>query len=144
MPDGERRARPAGSEGTVKSYAASLARLIEYLLADAAAHERERYDEVGRRFDATERDLPRGDAAELTKLRIALTFWDSWIDARNRGWPTGDAVAKAEWPQLARIIAEDLSAGRDIAHALVCEHFDSSSPSASSNRVRILAARLSS
>lgn len=126
----------------MQSYAASLARLIEHLVADATAHERERYDELGRRFDATERDLPRGDAAELVKLHIALTFWDSWIDARNRGWPSGDPVSKAEWPRLARAIAADLTAGRDIVDSLVREHFDTSSPSASSNRVRILAARL--
>ena len=126
----------------MQSYAVSLARLVEHLLADAAAHERERFDEVGRRFDATERDLPRGAEAELVKLHIALTFWDSWIDARNRGWPSGDAVSKADWPRLARAIADDLKSGREIVDALVREHFDSSSPSASSNRVRILAARL--
>ena len=123
------------------TYRAARDALVEQLLKDAAAHEAARYDEIGRRFDAIERGLPRSDAPELVKLRVALTFWDGWIDARNRGWQSG-GIAQAEWPALARGVAADLAADREIADARVCARFDSSAHSSLEDRVQTLAARL--
>ena len=76
--------------------------IAEHLLSDALAHEGKRFDEIGRRFDALERVFPRGGEPELITLRIALTFWDGWIDARNRGWQQTRGIQPDEWPVLAR------------------------------------------
>ena len=98
--------------------------LVEQLLSDAAAQDEERYDQVGRRFDAVERRFPRGPAPELAKLRVALTFWDAWIDARNLGWQSSDGIRKAEWPVLARGVASDLAGDQDISNSTLRGRFD--------------------
>ena len=127
---------------TDMSYGTARNSLVAELLKDAAAHEAGRFDEVGRRFDGIERDLPRGVAPALTKLRVALAFWDGWIDARNRGWQGGGDIPKGEWPMLARRIASDLSADRDIADARVGARFDASVGSSLGGRMQTLEARL--
>jgi hypothetical protein len=96
----------------------------------------------GRRFDAIEHTLPRGNAPELTKLRVALTFWDGWIDARNAGWPSSTDIPRPEWPALARGIASDLAGDRDITDARVLARFDVGANPALGDRVQTLAARL--
>ncbi|MGH7720602.1 MAG: hypothetical protein ACREON_17365 [Gemmatimonadaceae bacterium] len=129
-------------ERAMLSYIAARDSLIQELLRDAAAHEAERYDEVGRRFDRMERELPRGGAPELTKLHIALVFWDAWIDARNRGWPLLCTIARAEWPLLARGIASDLTGDREISDARVGAQFDVSGHGSIANRAQTLGGRL--
>jgi hypothetical protein len=116
--------------------------LVMHLREDAAAHEAGRVDAVGRRFDAVERALPRGSAPELTKLRIALTFWDGWIDARNGGWPSSIDIARTEWPELARRIASDLAADREITDPRVLVRFDVDANPSLGGRVQTLATRL--
>jgi hypothetical protein len=108
----------------VLSYTAARDQLVDQLLRDAMAHEAERYDEVGRRFDSVERVLPHGGEPELGKLRVALTFWDGWIDARDSGWRSEDGIAKTDWPLLARIVAADLEGDRDVTDARVVTRFD--------------------
>ena len=115
--------------------------LAGYLLTDAAAHEAERYDAIGRRFDSFEHAFPEGDDASLIDLRMALTFWDAWIDARNHGWQPTAGIQQAEWAKLARGIAEDLTAKRDIVDPHVRELFDARSPGRA-DRVKLLAGRL--
>ena len=125
----------------MRTYTAQRDALVEWLRRDAAAHEAENFDEVGRRFDAIERTMPSGDAPELTRLRIALTFWDGWIDARNHGWPGGD-IARNDWPVLARAIADDLEADREIASDRVRARFDSLANRSLGDRVQTLTERL--
>jgi hypothetical protein len=115
--------------------------LVEQLRADAADHEAERYDAIGRRFDRLEHEFPTGTAPELGRLHIALTFWDGWIDARNNGWPRGP-IALADWPVLARRVADDLAADRDIADPMVLSRFDVVAHPRLNERVQTLAARL--
>src|SRR5687768_18119812 len=105
------------------TYEAARDALVAHLRQDAAAHERELYDEIGRRFDAVEYHFPRGTAPELSRLHVALTFWDGWVDARNRGWPAGP-IALGDWPRLARGVAADLEADREISDPLVLKRFD--------------------
>jgi hypothetical protein len=124
------------------TYAAAREQLVDQLLRDAMAHDAERYDEIGRRFDGVERALPRGGAPELGKLRVALTFWDGWIDARNRGWGLDGGVAKAEWPVLARIVAADLEGDRDVTDVRVVTRFDVATFPPLGNRVQSLAQQL--
>ena len=106
------------------SYKEARDELVEQLLADAAAHDAEHYGEVGRRFDAVERRFPRGSAPALARLRVALTFWDAWIDARNLGWQSSDGIRKAEWPVLARGVASDLVGDYDISNSTLRGRFD--------------------
>ena len=115
--------------------------LVSNLRLDADAHEADQFDAVGRRFDWLEHRFPRGTAPELGKLHIALTFWDGWIHARNHGWPPGP-IAVGDWPALARSVADDLSADRDIMNAKVLEHFDFVAHPRLNERVQILAERL--
>jgi hypothetical protein len=126
----------------VLTYAEARGALAEALLKDAAAHEAERYDEIGRRFDSFEHRFPLGVGPELKKLRIALTFWDGWIDARNLGWQTTRGIQQSEWPQLARAVAADLTADRDITEARIRARFDATAKASLGDRAQILAARL--
>jgi uncharacterized membrane protein YeaQ/YmgE (transglycosylase-associated protein family) len=127
----------------LSTYAVARNVLVDQLLRDAMAHDAERYEEVGRRFDTVERRLPRGVTPELARLRVALTFWDAWIDARNRGWQADGGIGKAEWPFLARSVAADLEGDRDVTNARVVTRFDAAAVySPPRNRVQALAARL--
>ena len=123
------------------TYAEARDALVMQLRQDAAAHEAEQYDAVGRRFDALEHRFPRGTAPELGRLHIALTFWDGWVHARNHGWPAGP-IGMAEWPRLARVVAADLEADRDPTDGTILRHFDLVAHPNLDERVQILAARL--
>lgn len=115
--------------------------LVTQLRQDAAAHEAEQFDTIGRRFDAIEYRFPRGTAPELGRLHIALTFWDGWVNARNYGFPPGP-IKSGEWPRLARGVAADLEADRDITDPTVLRQFDLVAHPQLNERVQILAARL--
>ena len=123
------------------TYAETRDALVTQLLQDAAAHEAGQYDAVGRRFDALEYRFPTGTAPELGRLHIALTFWDGWVHARNHGFPPGP-ITEADWPGLAREVAADLAAERDITNEKVLLHFDIVAHPKLDERVQILAARL--
>ena len=123
------------------TYTAARDTLVAQLRSDAAAHRAERYDEIGRRFDRVEHEFPTGAAPELSKLHIALTFWDGWIDARNNGWPRG-AIALGDWPELAEQVAASLAADAEITAPLVLARFDLVRHPRLNERVQTLAARL--
>jgi len=99
-------------------------KLVENLRRDATMHEAGRHDEIGRRFDSLEHAFPSTDAPAAAALRVAMIFWDGWIDARNHGWQLGGTIPLADWPVLARAVAEDLAAERSIADERVCARFD--------------------
>ena len=115
--------------------------LVTHLRADAAAHDAERFDAIGRRFDDVERRFPRDAAPERGRLHVALTFWDGWIDARNNGWP-GGPIARSAWPGMARDVAADLEADREIADPRVLACFDVAANARLNDRVQALAVRL--
>jgi hypothetical protein len=115
--------------------------LVAHLRQDAAAHDAERYDAIGRRYDDVEHRFPRGAGPELGRLHVALTFWDGWIDARNNGWPAGP-IGRSAWPGLAREVAADLEAGREIVNPLVLTRFDLAANARLNDRVQALAVRL--
>jgi hypothetical protein len=123
------------------NYAEARDALVTQLRHDADAHEAENYDAIGRRFDAIEYRFPRGTEPELGRLHIALAFWDGWVHARNHGWPAGPIRAD-DWPALARTIAEDLEADRDLTSSPVLAQFDVVAHPGLNERVQILAARL--
>jgi uncharacterized membrane protein YeaQ/YmgE (transglycosylase-associated protein family) len=130
------------SEGHMLTYGTARNSLVGELLKDAAAHEAGHYAEIGRRFDGVERELPLGAARPLAKLRVALSFWFGWIDARDRQWLAGGNINKAEWPMLARRIASDLAEDREVSDARVGARFDASDGGPTEDRVQWLAARL--
>jgi hypothetical protein len=111
-----------GNTVTFRSYGAARDAFVGELLKDAGAHDAGHFDEIGRRSDRME--IPRVGPPELTKLRIALSFWGGWIDARNSGWQPDGNIAKAEWPMLARRIASDLAEDREISDGRVGARFD--------------------
>jgi hypothetical protein len=123
------------------SYGEARDAIVTQLLQDAAAHDAGQYDAVGRRFDAIEHRFPTGTAPELGRLHIALTFWDGWVHARNHGWPPGP-ITEGEWPELARNVAADLTADRDVTSDKVLQNFDIVAYPKLNERVQILAARL--
>ena len=109
------------------TYEAARDVLVKELRANAADHDAEKYDAIGRRFDRIEHEFPTGTAPELTRLHVALTFWDGWIDARNNGWPRGPI---------------DLEKDHDVSDALVLARFDLVAHPRLNERVQTLAARL--
>ena len=121
------------------TYAAARDALVQELRRDAVAHESERYDAIGRGFDAIEHRFPTGTAPELARLHIALAFWDGWIDARNNGWPRGP-IAVGDWPRLARQVAADLEADQEISDGAVLARFDLVAHPKLNERVQTLAA----
>jgi hypothetical protein len=123
------------------TYSEARDTLVAQLRQDATAHDAGQYDAVGRRFDAVEYRFPTGTAPELGRLHIALTFWDGWVHARNHGWPPGP-IGESEWPGLARSVANDLEADRDLTNEKVLKHFDIVAHPKLDDRVQILAARL--
>lgn len=124
------------------TYAVARGQLLEQLLKDAMAHDAGRYDDIGRRFVSFERELPRGVTPELGKLRVAVAFWDGWIDARNRGWRPDSGIAKTEWPLLARSVAADLEGDRNVTDPRVVTRFDVGMHPSLGTRVHTLAARM--
>lgn len=105
------------------TYGSARDSLVGALLNDAAAHEAGRFEVIGRLFDSIQRDLPGGTAPTLARLRVALAFWDGWIDARDRGWQAGGNIDKGEWPMLARRIASELAQDLAISDARVGARF---------------------
>ena len=116
--------------------------LAGYLATDATAHEAGKFDEIGRRFDSFEYHFPFGDDDSVIELKIALTFWDAWIDARNHEWQTTAGIQPAEWPVLARAIVNDLTNDRPIQDESVRARFDAVKHRGLNERVKLLAARL--
>lgn len=126
LPTEQKTIRPAHPDGpgdmiAFRSYRSARNALVGELLGDAAAHDAGRFDDIGRLSDRMH--LPRVGPPELTKLRVALSFWDAWTDARNRSWPPDGNIAKREWPMLARRIAADIARDREISDARVSATF---------------------
>ncbi|MEO5588410.1 MAG: hypothetical protein ABIS03_02400 [Gemmatimonadaceae bacterium] len=128
-------------ETSMMDYSQARDAITMHLRQDADAHEAANYDAIGRRFDAVEHQFPTGIAHELGRLHIALTFWDGWIHGRNHGWPPGP-IATGDWPALAREVAADLEADRDVTNPDVLRNFDIVGNPKLNDRVQILAARL--
>lgn len=124
------------------TYATARDAIVEHLRRDAVAHDAGRFDEIGRRFDALEHAFPRGGETGLGKLRTAMVFWDAWIEARNLGWQGTKGIQPDEWPRLARAVADDLAADREISDARVRERFDTNRASMRGDRAQVIADRL--
>jgi hypothetical protein len=69
---------------------------------------------IGDHYDKFETLVSRDPDSRHRNLQVAITFWDFWIDSRNHDWLYYPGMTASSWPPLARSIAEDLSADRDI------------------------------
>ena len=67
-------------------------------------------------FRAIEQTVPRQMGARWQKLYVAISFWDCWIAEAEFGFPTNILLRRNEWAPLARALAADLNADRDITH----------------------------
>jgi hypothetical protein len=76
------------------------------LVADAQAHQAGRYDDIGERYDDVYVELLRIDGLSERPVRIALDFWDGWIDARNHDWLYYDGIEEHDWPRHARVVSD--------------------------------------
>lgn len=90
---------------------------------EADAADAGRSQAIGERYDDFDEALPRDEGREFDKLFVALHFWDAWLDERNHGWPNFYGIARGDWSRLARGVADDLDADRDVSDSLVVAHF---------------------
>lgn len=97
--------------------------LIEGLLHDAAAHEASYYDKIGMQFEAFEHLLVEATDYNNNQIGLAYDFWDGWIDARNHDWRFYEPITEADWPKLARHVAQALADDRPITDRIVLDRF---------------------
>lgn len=119
---------PTGSRRAIDTPAYDMAReaLVAGLLEDAAAHESGRYAEIGRQLHAIDDSVSRQDPSQNPRLHLALHFWHGWTDARDERWQPGraeHAIAEADWPRFARVIASDLALDRDTRDPVILARF---------------------
>jgi hypothetical protein len=95
-------------------------RLAEWLDRHATASADQPHDG----YDDLKAVLPRGSDPRWTKVFIALHFWDGWIDASNHDWRYYEPILKSDWPTLARELASDLRADREVSNPFILNRFD--------------------
>jgi hypothetical protein len=98
--------------------------LILQLSKDVEAHMAGHISKIGDRFDFFDKNLPRCEDHKFRKIHVALNFWDGWRDARNHNWRYYKDISSEDWPNLAKIIIEDLKNERDITEEILLQHFD--------------------
>jgi hypothetical protein len=108
----------------------------------ALSHERGVPSGIETGYDELDVLLPRGQGPEYDKLHVALHFWDGWIDARNHDWMYYEGIEERDWPHLARVIATDLRADREIQDERVLIRFELRSVSAGPSLWSRIMARL--
>lgn len=106
------------------SYSEDSVRFIVGLELGAESHERGDFEALDAVFQRLEGSLPPEASTAYQPLHIALHFLDGWIDARNHDWEYYPGILRPDWPRLARTIAADLKAGREITDDRVLAHFD--------------------
>lgn len=99
-------------------------RLAAALLRAAEHHETGRFELLDEGFKAIDGELRQHGDAQYQKLHCALNFWDGWIFAQGTGWVEHQQFPRDAWPALARGVAADLLADREISDARVRFEFD--------------------
>ena len=95
------------------------------LRREAVLHDSERFDRIGDAYDDVEMELLplETSCARDIAIAIAMSFWDSWIDARNHDWHYYQGISQSDWPVLARTIASMLDTGAPITEPGVLKRF---------------------
>ncbi len=99
-------------------------RLAEALVRAAEHHEAGRFESIEADYKALEGELRLEADAHYQKLFCALNFWDGWIFAQGTGWVEYQQFPQDSWPAMARSIAADLVADREISDPRVRFEFD--------------------
>lgn len=95
--------------------------IISLLKKDAEYQTSGNIEPIGAHFDDYDGVYPR----DYRQLNIAWSFWDSWIDEKNHGFPGFyKGISKDVWPHLALEIADTLEREDDVYNELVLTHFD--------------------
>jgi hypothetical protein len=97
--------------------------LIEHLSHDADLHIAGKYSELGEGFETYDQNLLRSNDERFVKLYISLHFWDGWTDARNHDWYYYKGIGQNDWPELARIIIQNISNEQEITNQIVLKYF---------------------
>ena len=98
--------------------------LAQALKRDAILHERARYLDIGKGFLNLRSLLRHGGDHRYQKLIVAIKFWDGWILARNTDWLEYPDIPERRWSDLAKTVAADLEADREISSFQVRAQFD--------------------
>jgi len=98
--------------------------LIRNLSLDVERHLASDFIAIGEGFDQFDKKLPRNNDPQFTKLHIALNFWDGWQDARNHDWHYYEGISASDWPNLARIIIQNIKNEEEITNKIILKHFD--------------------
>ncbi len=108
----------------LKSMATEAAEILaKALVADAELHEANRYHEIGERYDDVYGELLPLDGASEAPVRVALEFWDGWIDARNHDWLYYEGIGEHDWPRYARVVSDCLRSNRVPDDPTLRKHF---------------------
>lgn len=116
--------------------------LADALLADAEAHEGGRYGEIGEHYDDVYAELLPLDGFSERPVRIALDFWDGWIDARNHDWLYYDGIEEHDWPRHARFVSACLRSDQIPDDPTLKKHFDRPPVTPMGARLRAFVSRL--
>lgn len=98
--------------------------LAQALKRDALLHERAKYMDIGQGFLNLRSLLRHGGDHRFQKLIVAMKFWDGWILARNTDWLEYPDIPERRWSELAKTVAADLEADREISSFQVRAQFD--------------------
>jgi hypothetical protein len=69
-------------------------------------------------------ELRQEGDAQYQKRHCALDFWNGWIFAHGTDWVEHQQFPRDAWPALARSVAADLLADREISEPRVRLEFD--------------------
>jgi hypothetical protein len=97
--------------------------LADALVADAELHEANRYHEIGERYDDVYAELLPLDGPSEAPVRVALAFWDGWIDARNHDWAYYEGIGEHDWPRYARVVSDCIRSSRVPDDPTLRKHF---------------------
>lgn len=86
------------------------------LRRDAELQDKNQVEKMGQDLDALDSSIAQSDS-----LRgLPWIFYDSWMDEREHGFVgLYGTVTKADWPRLARALADSLENGREITDELL-------------------------
>lgn len=86
------------SVGKTRTYLLKkLPELIQY-------HNEGNFENLELGFEELEDNINRSDDSHLKIYFLALSFWDSWIDASENDWQYYEPLTKDDWPKLAEQI----------------------------------------
>ena len=100
-------------------------RLADAIEAAANAHDSGDLRNIDDGYDELE---PIAFGHEDPDVRLAMSFWDGWVDSRNHDWLFYEPITESDWPQFARHVASSLRSGTPISDPVVVKRFEELPP----------------